>query len=122
LLAVVDPVIRRVCREALDSAGFAVASGIESGAAAMTAAREQHPQIIVLSQQLSDVPALETVKWLRSNTESAATPIIILGGNADAKTARDRVTVLPRPITAAQLHYALVEALANRAPTQQVSP
>ena len=122
LLAVVDPVMRRVCREALDSAGFAVANAIESGAAAMTAAREEHPEIILLSQQLSDVPALEAVKWLRSNAESAATPIIILGGNAAANAARDRITVLPRSITAAQLRYALVEALGNRATTKQVSP
>jgi len=116
LLVIADPVMRRLCCETLDSVGFAVTNGIDSGAAAVTAAREQRPEVIFLSQQLSDVPALEAAKWLRSNTDLAATPIIILGGNADAAGLGNRreITVLSRPITTAHIRDALSQALPGK--------
>jgi CheY-like chemotaxis protein len=117
LLVVADPAMRQLCRETLDSAGFVVANGIESGAAAVTVAREQRPEVIFLSQQLSDVPALEAVKWLRSNADLATTPIIILGGNAasDQPANRRQITVLSRPITTARIRHALAQALPAKA-------
>jgi DNA-binding response OmpR family regulator len=113
LLVVADGAMHRLCRQMLSDAGWAVINGIESGAAAVTAAREQRPEVIFLSQQLNDVPALEAVKWLRSNTELATTPIIILGGNVsfDHSPSRHQITVLPRPVTAAHIRYALAQAL-----------
>lgn len=112
LLVVSGQTMRRLCREALGSEGFVV-SEVESAAAAVTAAREQRPELIILSRQLSDVPASEAVKWLRSNLETVTTPIIILGGKIEAKEAsvREGTTVLSRPISAAQIHHALSEAL-----------
>ena len=113
LLVVADPVIRRICREALDSAGFVAANGIESGAAALTIAREERPEVIFLSEQLSDVSAIEAVKWLRSNTDLTSTPIIILGGKAgsDRFANLHQITLLSRPFTAAHIHRALSQAL-----------
>jgi DNA-binding response OmpR family regulator len=115
LLVVADPAIRQVCWDVLGKAGFAVANGINSGAAAVTTAREQQPDVILLGQQLSDVPATEAVKWLRANAALATTPIIILGGNNDraGTTTRGRVTVLSRPISAPQILDALNEALSG---------
>ena len=110
LIVVVDPVMQQICRETLGGAGFVVIDNVESGAAAVVRAREQHTSIILLSQQLSDVPAPEAVKWLRSNRESANTPIIILGGKPDGAKNTTQVTVLPRPITAGQLQQALADA------------
>jgi len=120
LLVVADPVMRRLCWETLDSAGFVVANGIDSGAAAVTAAREQRPEVIFLSQQLSDVPALEAAKWLRSNADLAATPIIILGGNAasDRPANRRQITILSRPITAAHIRDALSLAVSGKVTTR----
>jgi len=59
------------------------------------------------------VPALEAVKWLRSNREFATTPIIILDGNAKTESlmGRDRVIEIPRPISAARILRAMDEAL-----------
>lgn len=116
LVVVTDPTIRRLCCDILGRFDFRVTNGIESGAAAIVQTREQHPDIILLSQQLSDVPAREAVKWLRSNPESAATPIMILGGEVGSETVPGTKTVvLPRPITAARLYDALIQALsANR--------
>lgn len=116
LLVIADPVMRQLCCKTLDSAGFAVSNGIHSGAAAVTAAREQRPEVIFLGQQLSDVPAFEAVKWLRSNADLATTPIIILGGNVESgrPTNRRQITVLPRPITAAHIRDALSQALPGK--------
>ena len=112
LVVVTDPTIRQLCCDILGRVDFQVTNGIESGAAAIVQTREQHPDIILLSQQLSDVPAREAVKWLRSNRESAATPIIVLGGEAGTDTAPNgKTVVLPRPITAARLYDALTRAL-----------
>lgn len=112
LVAVTDPTIRQLCCDILDRVDFRVTNGIESGAAAIVQTRAQHPDIILLSQQLSDVPAREAVKWLRSNRESAATPIVVLGGEAGNNTAPGgKTVVLPRPITAARLYDALIRAL-----------
>ncbi|HKT19288.1 MAG TPA: response regulator [Stellaceae bacterium] len=113
LVVVTDPAMRQLCSEILGRADFRVTNGIESGAVAIVRTREQRPDIILLSQQLSDVPAREAVKWLRSNRESATTPIIILGGETGSETAPGgKTVVLPRPITAARLHDALIQALA----------
>lgn len=105
LLVVTDPAIRQLCGETLAAAGFAISNGLESGAAAVVSARDQSPDIILLSQQLNDVPASEAVKWLRSNPALAATPIVILGGKPNAT--HDGLTVLPRPITGVQLRQAI---------------
>lgn len=117
LLVVADPVMRQLCRETLGGAGFVVTNGIHSGAAAVTTAREQRPDVIFLSQQLSDVPALEVVKWLRSNADLAIIPIVVLGGDtaSDRPANRRQITVLPRPITAAHIRYALSQALPAKA-------
>jgi DNA-binding response OmpR family regulator len=119
LLVVADPAMRQLCRETLGNAGFAVAIGLDSGTAAVTTAREERPDIIILSQQLNDVPASEAVKWLRSNANLATTPIVILGGKAE--TVHDRIVVLPRPITAAQLRDALADIRDGEQPNDQVA-
>jgi CheY-like chemotaxis protein len=117
LLVVADAGTRQLCNKTLGEAGFAVANGIESGIAAVAAARAQRPDIILLSQQLSDVPAPEAVKWLRANPDIATTPIIILGGKGESTGFgnRERITTLSRPITAAHIRSALVEVLASQA-------
>jgi len=115
LVVVVDRPTRKACYEAFSSAGFAVANGTDSGTAAVTMAREQHPDIIVLSDQLSDVPASEAVKWLRSNKQLATTPIIVVGGPAakNQQSNDDAFYALPRPVTAAAIK-ALVSTLVNK--------
>lgn len=114
LVAVTNSATRTLCRETLENIGFTVTNGIESGTAVVVDARERHPDVIILSEQLSDVPASEAVKWLRSNPMSAASPIIILGRIADALRDELHLTVLPRPITRTQLRDALLQITARR--------
>jgi len=120
LVAVTDPAMRRICQETLAHAGFALGNDVNTGAAAVATIREQHPAIILLSQQLDDVPAEEAVKWMRSNPESASTPIIVLGGAAGARVAAAGVTALPRSVSAAQLRDALAQALGAKTKTRRM--
>lgn len=76
------PTTRRLCREALEDAGFTVAE-TDSGVTAITFARLQPPDIILLGRQLHDASGREVVDWLRSNPASRATPIILLGTPAE---------------------------------------
>lgn len=108
LLVAPDPATRRICCDALASANFTVENGLDTGAGAVAAATRDHPDVILLGQQLSDVPASEAVKWFRSNKELASTPIIILAMRVEDEVLADgRTTVLLRPITAARLTQAL---------------
>ncbi len=102
---------QRLCHETLAQAGFIVDNSIDSGASAVTVARDVQPSVIILNHQLSDVGALEAVKWLRSNAALKATPIIILGGKAEDEAREQWLLVLPRPITAAGIRKALGDAL-----------
>ena len=122
LVAVTNPAMRTLCRETLRDLGFTVANGAESGTAVVTDARERHPDLIVLSEQLSDVPASEVVKWLRSNRMSASSPILVLGRTPDMPRDDLRLTVLPRPITRTQLRDALTQILTSKKPSSDNPP
>ena len=122
LVAVTNSAMRTLCRETLRDIGFAIAIGLDTGTGVVAEARERHPDLIILSEQLSDVPASEAVKWLRSNRVSATSPIIILGRTADRLGADHRLTVLPRPITRSQLHDALTHILGSMKPSSAKPP
>jgi DNA-binding response OmpR family regulator len=114
LVVIADPVLRQLCYETLCDAGFVIANSIMSGAEAVIRARELNPDVILLSQQLSDVPAFEAIKWLRSNRESAGTPIIVLGGKATDAGLATGVTIVTRPINANRLRIALIDTLGHK--------
>jgi len=112
LVANIDPAAHLVCVEALAAAGFSVLDGFQSGTMMMTAARESHADIILLDQQLSDVPAAEAIKWLRTIPALRTIPVIIVGGKLVPNRPDDNVTILPRPINPERLLSALKKALA----------
>lgn len=122
LVAVTNAATRTLCRETLRGVGFAVANGAERGTAVVADARERHPDLIILSDQLSDVPASEVVKWLRSNRMSANSSIIILGRMGDVPRDDLRVTVLPQPMSRTQLHAVLTKILSSTKPTSPKPP
>lgn len=115
LVVVVDPATRKACLEAFSKAGFTVTDTVNSGAAAVTIAREQHPDIIILNDQLTDVPAGEAVKWLRSNEQVATTPIVIVGGSVanNQRSIHDSIYALPRPFSAAAIEE-LINGLTHK--------
>lgn len=122
LVAVPDPTMHRMCRDTLVHAGFELTDSVTTGAVAVAAARERRPTVILLSHQLDDVPAEEAIKWLRSNRESATTPIIIVGGKTGSLGTPAGVTALPRPVSAAQLRNALAQTFGAEARTSQGAP
>ena len=76
------PTTRRLCRETLEGAGFTVTEA-DSGVAAITSARDQPPDIILLGRQLRDASGREVMDWLRSSPASRSTPIVLLGTRAE---------------------------------------
>jgi CheY-like chemotaxis protein len=56
----------QLCRDALESSGF-VADAMDSGIAAVVAARASPPDLVLVDVQLRDVPGCEAIGWLRSN-------------------------------------------------------
>lgn len=107
LVAVTNSATRALCSETLRAIGFTVTNGIESGSDVISKARERHPEIIILSEQLNDVPASEAVKWLRANRQSAASAIIVVGSANDTPGADGHLALLPRAFTRSQLRDAL---------------
>lgn len=73
-----DPVSLRLCREILERLGFTI-ERVDSGVAAVVAARGQVPDLILMDVQLRDATASETIGWLRSNQPLKSVPIVILG-------------------------------------------
>jgi CheY-like chemotaxis protein len=80
LVVEADPVTLRLCRDVLESSGFVV-DAVDSGIAAVVAAREGRPDLILMDLQLRDVPGGEAIGWLRSNPALRSTPIIVLTAN-----------------------------------------
>jgi CheY-like chemotaxis protein len=76
------PATRRLCRETLEGAGF-ITTETDSGVAALTSARLQPPDIVLLGRQLCDASGREVMAWLRSNPASTTTPIVLLGTRAE---------------------------------------
>ena len=113
LVVEADPVTLRLCRDVLESSGFVV-DAVDSGIAAVVAARQGLPDLILMNLQLRDVPGGEAIEWLRSNPALRSTPIIVLTANAgddahlvDAKPGAS----LRKPISAATIRRAIREVL-----------
>ncbi|MFZ1122982.1 MAG: response regulator [Candidatus Binataceae bacterium] len=108
-----DPVTLRFCRDALKSSGFAV-DAVDSGIAAVVAAREDLPDLIFVDVQLRDVPGREAIRWLRSNPALQSTPIIVLTTNAEDDAAPGLTRPGPsllKPVSLAALRRVIREVL-----------
>jgi DNA-binding response OmpR family regulator len=99
----------RLCRDALEAAGFAVDLA-ETGIEAVISARQEHFDLILVDLQLRDVPGREAIEWLRSNPALHATPIIVLtasaGDDAELK-AFQPASSLRKPVSLATLRRAI---------------
>lgn len=72
-----DPQIVRLVRSYLEQAGFAVVSAAD-GEAALTTARSERPNLIVLDLMLPRRNGLDVTRALRADPTLAATPILML--------------------------------------------
>ena len=101
LVAVVEATTLRSCRAVLENSGFAV-EVVGTGVAAVMAAREAVPDLILMDFQLRDAPGREAIGWLRSNSALRSTPIIVLTTTAadDANlTATQPAAFLRKPVS-----------------------
>lgn len=108
-----DPTTLRLCRDVLESSGFLV-EATDSGIAAVVAAREGLPDLILVDLQLRDVPGREAIGWLRANPALQSTPIIVLATNAedDQVPAATRPGAwLRKPVSPAGIRRAISEVL-----------
>lgn len=81
LVAASDAAARDACRSAF-AAGWEVVV-VDSGVAAVIAARQDAPAVIFVDLQLRDVPGGQAVAWLRSNPELDRVPIVLIAGGAE---------------------------------------
>ena len=102
------PTTRRLCREALEGAGFAMTE-TDSGVAALTSARLQPPDIVLLGRQLRDASGRQVMDWLRSNPSSSSTPIVLLGTRAEDAASSDMsaVVAVSDPVSPATIRLAI---------------
>jgi DNA-binding response OmpR family regulator len=110
-----DQKIVHLVRTYLEREGFSVVTATD-GLAAIAAAREQQPQLIVLDLML---PGLDGFAVMRAVRESAAVPILMLsarGGTVDriAGIATGADDYLPKPFSPAEL-VVRVQAILRRA-------
>jgi DNA-binding NarL/FixJ family response regulator len=75
------PSFRGMARALLESEGFDVVGEAEDGAAAIQAARELHPDVILLDVQLPDIDGFEVAAQLTQNGNS---PAIVITSSRDA--------------------------------------
>jgi len=109
LIVGTDPVSQRLCQETLERIGFVIEC-VESGVAAVVAARGRAPDLIVMDFQLSDVSALETIGWLRGNPALKSVPIIVLGVADNSRlpvTGASGMAGLGKPLTLAAIERAV---------------
>jgi CheY-like chemotaxis protein len=103
----------RLCRDILERSGFRIETA-GSGIAALTSAREQQPDLIVMDLQLPDVPGREFVGWLRDVPNLRSTPIIIFAGATGDTTNLAHLganALLHKPVSAPMIHRAIREAM-----------
>ena len=113
LLVEGDPATERLCREVLESSGFVV-DAVDSGIAAVVAAREELPDLILVDLQLRDVPGREAIRWFRSNPALRSTPIIVLTTTAEDQADLAQIrpgASLRKPLSAAMIRRAIRETV-----------
>jgi CheY-like chemotaxis protein len=108
-----DATTLQLCRDALENSGFA-ADAVDSGIAAVVAARESPPDLVLVDVQLRDVPGREAIGWLRSNPALQSTPIVALTTNAEydvVPTVVRPYASLPKPVSPAAIRRTIREVL-----------
>lgn len=81
LIVEADPGTRDACVAATERCGL-VADIVENGVAAVSSARRNRPDLIIVDMQLRDSAGPEVIRWLRSNPTLRSTPTVVLTTNS----------------------------------------
>jgi len=116
-LLVVDDehLLRRMLKDVLEEAGHTVIVA-EDGQAAITRAKADPPDCILLDIMMPGLDGYETCAALKADPRLAAVPVILITATTDLRVI-DRAeqvgatTVLPKPFPIEQLEQALILAL-----------
>lgn len=82
LVVEADTGTREICRAALECLGFSV-NAVDTGVAAVSAAREKTPDVVVFDTQLRDVGGTELLEWFRGNPALHGVPMIAISALAE---------------------------------------
>jgi CheY-like chemotaxis protein len=86
----------------LDRAGFSVAVAT-SGPAGLSAFQEHSPHLVLCDIEMPGMKGTEVVRALRSNPETAATPIIVVTGSEHIAAQAGADAVVTKPFDNEQL-------------------
>src|SRR5690349_1491643 len=109
LVVGLDSAAARLCRDVLGTLGFSV-QAVETGVAAVVAAREHIPDVILMDAELRDVTAREAVAWLRSNSTLRDAPVIVVADDSPSFSAMSPAHVsmlLKKPLSRGALERAI---------------
>ena len=117
--------IQDLVRHYLEKDGFRTRTASD-GAAGLTAARQEHPDLIVLDLMLPGLDGLELCKKLRADPATALTPVIMLTAKAEES---DKIVglelgaddYLTKPFSPKEL-VARIKALLRRAERREADP
>lgn len=109
LVAASDTAAQRICRSALETAWDVEV--VDSGVAAVIAARRSVPAVIFVDLQLRDVPGGEAVGWLRSNPQLGSVPIVLIAGGSEDD--REIAALHPHALLRKPVSRGAVERLAG---------
>ena len=77
-----DPAVRSVLRSALETEGHVVTEAA-TGNAALTAAREGTPDVVLLDIRLPELDGVEVCRQWKANPRTASIPVILITGLND---------------------------------------
>jgi len=118
-----DGQTRSFCRGVLEELGFSVRD-VDSGVAAVVAAREMVPDVILLGAQLRDVSGREALVWFDANPALHMTQILILNAwppmDGDIAQKRRSTIALPDALSALALRRGVETALQRRSAAKRL--
>ncbi len=98
-----EPDIRFMMRLILESAGYKVTEA-RHGAIGLKSVRTRQPDLVITDVMMPTMDGLEFIESLRSNSKTAAIPILVVSGNSDLATAAN--ARLRKPFTRRELLHA----------------
>jgi CheY-like chemotaxis protein len=113
LVVVTDPKSRALCREVLKAGAFTVTT-TDCGVGAVTAAREELPDVILIDMELRDGSGFEAIRWLRSNAALKSVPMVLMSANPEDASylgSGGVNAVLRKPISAMAVRHTVRKVL-----------